>query len=367
MSTSRLESVAILAESQGLDAVALMPGPNLFYTTGLSFFISERPVVALCPVDASPAIVLPELEAGKAENSGFEVFSYTDEESYALAFHEACATLELAEARIGVEALRMRLLEARILQRYAPDVDLIPADDLFAELRVIKSTDELEATRRAVAVAEQAFRLWLPQLGVGMTEREAAARLIATLLSNGAEGLAFSPIVCGGPNGALPHAFPANRPFQPGDWVVVDWGAKVDGYMSDLTRMVVFGEPSAPLVDIYDIVLRANVAGRAAVGPGVEAQVVDAAARAVIETSGHGPQFMHRTGHGLGLESHEPPYMVTGNTQLLEPGMLFTVEPGIYLGGVGGIRIEDNVVVTDAGAETLTTLPRAPFIIPVPD
>lgn len=367
MLTSRLESITMIAESQGLDALALMPGPNLFYATGLSFFISERPVVVLCPVDASPAIVLPELEAGKAENLGFEVFTYTDEEGYALAFHEACATLELAEARIGVEALRMRLLEARILQRYAPDVDLIPADELFADMRIIKNAAELEATRRAIAVAEQAFRLWAPQLHIGMTEREAAARLIATLLSNGAEGLAFSPIVCGGPNGALPHAHPANRPFQPGDWVVVDWGATVDGYMSDLTRMVVFGEPAAPLVDVYDIVLRANAAGRAAAGPDTEAQTVDAAARAIIEASGYGPQFMHRTGHGLGLESHEPPYMVAGNTQLLEPGMLFTVEPGIYLSGIGGIRIEDNVVVTQEGAETLTTLSREPFIIPAPD
>lgn len=363
MSTSRTERMVKLAEAQGLDALALMPGPNLFYLTGLSFFVSERPVVTLCPVDALPAVVLPELEAGKAERAGFRAFAYTDEEGYALAFHAACATLELAEARIGVELLRMRLLEARILQRYAPGAELVPADDLFAAMRAIKTEKELEATRRAVAVAESAFLAWLPQLRTGMTEREAAARLVAALQSHGAEGLAFSPIVCGGPNGALPHAFPANRPFQAGDWVVVDWGAKVDGYASDITRMVVFGEPQAPLADVHAIVVRANAAGRAAAGPGVAAQTVDAAARAVIEASGYGPHFVHRTGHGLGLESHEPPYIVNGNEAALEPGMLFTVEPGIYLEGVGGVRIEDDVVITPDGAETLTTLSRDPYII----
>jgi len=360
---TRVEQMAQLAESRGLDALVLMPGPNLFYATGLSFFISERPVVALCPVDAPPAFVLPEFEASKATSAGFVVFTYTDEEGYALAFHEACATLELADALLGVEALRMRLLEARILQRYAPGAELAPADDLFAELRMVKSDAELDAMRRAVAVAEHAFELWVSQLRVGMTEREAAARLIAALLSNGADALAFDPIVCGGPNGALPHAHPAHRPFQPGDWMVVDWGAVVDGYDSDITRMVVFGEPSGQLADVHEIVLRANEAGRAAVAPGVEARAVDAAARAVITAAGYGSRFTHRTGHGLGLECHEPPYIVAGNAQVLVPGMTFTVEPGIYLEGVGGVRIEDDVVVTPEGVHTLTTLSRNAFVV----
>jgi len=360
---TRVEQMAQLAESRGLDALALMPGPNLFYATGLSFFISERPVVALCPVDAPPAFVLPEFEASKAASTGFEVFTYTDEEGYALAFHQACATLELADARVGVEALRMRLLEARILQRYAPGAELAPADELFAELRMVKSDVELDALRRAVAVAERAFELWLPQLRVGITEREAAACLIAALLSNGADALAFAPIVCGGPNGAMPHAHPGHRPFQPGDWVVVDWGAMVDGYGSDLTRMVVFGEPSGQMADIHAIVLRANEAARAVVASGAEAQAVDAAARAVIVAAGYGARFTHRTGHGLGLEAHEPPYIVAGNAQMLAPGMTFTVEPGIYLEGVGGVRIEDDVVVTPEGVQTLTTLPRNAFVV----
>lgn len=363
MSIAYLEKLASLALEQGLDALALMPGPNLFHLTGLSFFVSERPILMLIPVDADPAVVLPELEAGKAEQAGIQAFPYTDEEGYALAFHEACAHLELAEARIGVEALRMRVLEARILQRYAPDVILSPADDLFAELRMIKDVSGLDAMRRAIAVAENAFLDWLTFIHVGVTEQEAAGRLVAALFAGGAERLAFDPIVCGGPNGALPHAVPGPRHFRSGDWVVVDWGAVVSGYHSDLTRMVVFGEPRGELLNVYDLVLRANKAGRAAVAPGAPVQAVDAAARVVIDDGGYGAQFIHRTGHGLGLEAHEAPSVVSGNTLSLSPGMTFTVEPGVYLAGVGGVRIEDDVLVTQHGSETLTSLSREPFIV----
>jgi Xaa-Pro dipeptidase len=361
---SRLELALAAAETEGLDAVALVPGPNLAYTTGLSFFISERPVVALVPIDGPPCVVLPELEAEKATEAGFSAFPYNDEDGYLLAFHEACAALELADARVGVEALRMRVLEARILERFAPNVELVPVDQLFAEIRMVKSADEINAMQRAVAVAERAFLSWVEMLRVGISEREAASKLVAALLTNGADGLAFSPIVASGPRGALPHAVPGGRVFRPGDWVVVDWGAKVDGYVSDLTRMLSIGEPTEPLRRMHAIVVRANEAGRAAVAQRVEAQSVDAATRAVINATGYGAHFFHRTGHGLGLEEHEPPYIVAGNTLRLVPGMTFTVEPGIYLPGVGGVRIEDDVVVTATGSRTLSELSRAPFVIP---
>jgi Xaa-Pro aminopeptidase len=143
----------------------------------------------------------------------------------------------------------------------------------------------------------------------------------------------------------------------------VDWGARVDGYVSDLTRSVVVGSPEDPLRRIHEIVVQANEAGRRAVMPDVPAQSVDAAARTVIERAGYGPQFFHRTGHGLGLEEHEPPYIVMGNELPVVSGMTFTVEPGIYLEGVGGVRIEDDVLVTPRGMETLTTLSRDPFVI----
>lgn len=363
MKIDLLEQLLDLAQTEGLDAVALMPGPNLLHLTGYSFHLSERPTLALFPVDQPPVIVLPAMEAGKVAE--IETFTYTDEEGYALAFHEACATLELVEARIGVEALRMRLLEARILQRYASGSELVPADHLLSQLRLQKSASEVAAMRRAIAVAELAFQEWLTELRPGMTEREAAARLVARLLTGGADAISFDPIVVGGPNGALPHAVPGTRTLAVGDWLVVDWGAFVDAYASDLTRVVTLGMPSGPLVAIHEIVLRANEAARAHAAPGVSAEAVDAAARAVITAAGYGAQFTHRTGHGLGLEVHEPPYIVAGNAMSLKPGMTFTIEPGIYLPGIGGVRIEDDVLVTEHGLETLSTLPRTPFVVPV--
>jgi Xaa-Pro dipeptidase len=350
-------------ESQGLDGLALMPGPNLVYVTGMHFHLSERPVLFVAPVDADPVVILPELEAGKAEARGYRTFAYSDTEGYRMAFHEACVTLQLAEARIGIEALRMRFLDSSVLRRFAPDIELVPIDDLVVELRAVKSGQELAAMRQSIEVAESAFLRWVATLAPGMTEKAAASSLTAELLRGGAEALAFSPIVASGPNGGLPHAVPGDRRFQMGDWIVVDWGARVDGYASDLTRMIVIGPPSGSLKKVYDVVLQANCAGCEAVRPGVEAQAVDTAARTVITDAGYGPQFVHRTGHGLGLESHEPPYLVAGNARILETGMAFTVEPGIYLRGVGGIRIEDDVVMTDRGGEVLTTLTREPFVV----
>ncbi len=360
MRARRMEAALDSAQARGLDALALLPGPDLFYMTGWDFHLSERPIVALFPVDQAPAIILPAFEAGKVQ--GADVYPYTDEEGYVPAFHAACAALELADAQVGVAALHMRLFEARLLKRYAPGVELVAVDDLWAELRMRKDEEELAAMRRAVDVAQRAFLDWLSELRVGMSEREAAARLIASLLAHGADKLAFDPIIAAGPNGALPHAVPGDRLLAAGDWIVVDWGAVVDGYVSDLTRAVVLGAPVGPLLQVWDVVTRANAAGRDAVRPGVRAEAVDAAARAVIEAAGYGAAFAHRTGHGLGLAVHEAPYIMAGNAQPLGAGMTFTVEPGVYLPGIGGVRIEDDVLVTAQGCETLSTLPREPFV-----
>ena len=161
-----------------------------------------------------------------------------------------------------------------------------------------------------------------------------------------------------GPNAASPHAVPSDRPIQPGETIVVDCGAIVGGYAADITRTFAIGALEPEMARVYEIVQAANAAGRAAAGPGVPAEEVDRAARAVIEEAGYGECFTHRTGHGLGLEVHEPPYIVAGNERVLKPGMTFTVEPVIYLPGRGGVRIEDDVVVTPTGAESLTTFPR---------
>ncbi|HEY5901480.1 MAG TPA: M24 family metallopeptidase, partial [Anaerolineales bacterium] len=208
-------------------------------------------------------------------------------------------------------------------------------------------------------VAQDALEATLPLIKIGMTERELAGELVMQLLRHGSDSeMPFSPIVSGGPNSANPHASPGERKLQAGDLLVVDWGAACDGYISDLTRTFAVGEVEPELQKIHKIVQEANAAGRAGGRPGVPCAEVDKAARAVIDASGYGPYFTHRTGHGIGMEGHEEPYMRGDNMQLLEPGMAYTVEPGIYLPNRNGVRIEDDMVVTENGSQSLSDMPR---------
>jgi len=192
-----------------------------------------------------------------------------------------------------------------------------------------------------------------------MTAKELASELVIQLLKHGSESeIPFAPIVSGGPNSANPHASPTNRKLQAGDMLVVDWGATYDGYISDLTRTFAVGEVEEEFKKIHKIVQESNAAGRAVSKLGIPCADVDKAAREVIEKSGYGKYFTHRTGHGIGMEGHEAPYMRGDNMQILEPGMAFTVEPGIYLPNRNGVRVEDNMVITENGAESLSDMPR---------
>ncbi len=191
-----------------------------------------------------------------------------------------------------------------------------------------------------------------------MSEREIAGLLVVEQLRRGGGKHPFEPIVLSGPNSALPHGEPGDRVVNAGEPLLFDFGTTAHGYASDITRTFSVGQPSARFAEIYAVVQAANAAGRAAAGPGVVAQEVDRITRKVIEDAGYGMYFTHRTGHGLGLEAHEGPNIVEGNTQVLEPGMTFTIEPGIYVPGVAGVRIEDNMLITPDGAESLTTFDR---------
>ena len=213
--------------------------------------------------------------------------------------------------------------------------------------------------RRAVEIAQDALEATIPSFKIEMTEKALAGELVIQLLRHGSDPeLPFAPIVSSGPNAANPHASPGDRKLQPGDLLVIDWGAAYEGYISDLTRTFAVGEVAEEYRKIHKLVQEANAAGRAAAKPGVPCAAVDKAARDVIDRSGYGEYFTHRTGHGIGMEGHEEPYMRGDNMQILEPGMAFTVEPGIYLPGRNGVRIEDNVVITENGAEVLSDMPR---------
>lgn len=352
------------AADAGLDAVAVVPGPNLLYLTGLGFHLSERPVILFLAPGADAHIVLPALEAPKVAGADFSLraFDYDDDAGPARAVAAALEALGLPGRRCGVEDRRMRFLEMDLMARSRVGPDLLGADQVFARLRARKDDAEIAAMERAVAVAEEALGAVLPEIRAGLTERDIASRLTAALLGAGSDPqLPFFPIVAAGPNGALPHALPTDRPLAGGDFVVVDWGARYGGYCSDITRtfVVAGGEVSAPLARAYEAVRGANVAARGAARPGASGRDVDRAARQVIVDAGFGDRFIHRTGHGLGLEAHEEPDMKHANLAPLAAGTTFTVEPGVYLPGVGGVRIEDDVVITPSGSRSLTTLDRA--------
>lgn len=358
----RLSSLYAALTSARLDALALNPGPSLTYLTGLHFHLMERPVVMFFCPGRDPAIVLPELETPKLAQLPYRAQAFPYGENPALwadAFRAAVNALGIAHGAIGVEPRALRLLEFGYLMDGAPGAHFPDASTVVSSLRVRKDLAEVEAMRRAVRIAQQALEATLPLVRIGMTERELAAELTVQLLRAGsAPEMPFSPIVSAGPNSANPHASPTDRRLQPGDLLVVDWGATHDGYISDLTRTFAIGEVGEEERRIHRIVQEANAAGRSAVRPGVPCAAVDRAARAVIEQAGYGPYFTHRTGHGIGMEGHEEPYMRGDNEQLLEVGMAYTVEPGIYLPGRNGVRIEDDMVVTADGAESLSDLPR---------
>jgi Xaa-Pro dipeptidase len=362
MSTTRLEKLNASFRVSGLDAVALNPGSTLTYLTGVRFHLMERPVVLLVAPGQDPAIVLPELEMLKVEQMPYSVqaFPYGENPSeWGQAFRLAVQALGLDGKRIGVEPRQMRLLEFRYVKAGAPEADYPDASHVLSSLRLKKDKEEIEAMRRAVIVAQDALEATVPLVKIGMTEKELAAELVMQLLKHGSEPeLPFSPIVSGGPNSANPHASPSGRTLQAGDLLVVDWGAAVDGYISDLTRTFAVGQVEAEYEKIHEIVQEANAAGRAAGKPGAPCAAVDKAARDVIESAGYGQYFTHRTGHGIGMEGHEEPYIRDDNLQILEPGMAYTVEPGIYLPGRNGMRVEDNVVVTETSSESLSDMPR---------
>ena len=363
MNEERIGALRGLQAGAGVDCVALVPGANLRYFLGLAMHLSERPTVAFVPRVGNPVLLLPALEAPAARTKlGEDVrfFAYRDEEGHVSAFAEVAEELGLEGKAIGVEYLAMRVLELRRIEQSAPGSRLLAVEPWLPPLRMTKDAAELDHMRHAARIAEAALGRLLAAGGIarGRTELQVAADLQIALLAEGSQTQGFAPIVVSGPNSAQPHAGPSDRALEEGDLVIVDWGAVYEGYQSDLTRTFVLGRPDAEVELIYDTVLAANQAGRMAARPGLPAQEVDRAARRVITRAGFGDYFLHRTGHGLGLETHEPPYIVEGNLELLGVGMTFTVEPGIYLPGLGGVRIEDDVVITEQGSEALTAMPR---------
>jgi len=331
----------------GADAALVTSPANVRYLTGL---VSSNAAV-LVPADGPAVLATDSRYAGAAERDcgGIEL----------LISHSVEPALARAAAERGVRTLAVETHEMTV-ERYQelaalPDAPLlVPLGRVVEELRMVKDETEIAQLARACAITDQAFGDILAAITPGRTERELAVLLERAMVDRGAEAPAFGTIVASGPNGAIPHHVPGDRAFEPGDLITIDCGARCGGYHADMTRTVALGHPEAWQRELYQLVADAQRAGVAAATPGAGIAAVDAAARDLIAAAGHGGHFQHGLGHGVGLEVHEAPIISSGGTGTLVDRVPVTVEPGVYLPGHGGVRVEDTLVVTEDGARPLT-------------
>jgi Xaa-Pro dipeptidase len=370
---------------EDVDAVFLPPSETLRYFTGLNMHKSERPIgrghsktrslqrlnmhkserpmLLALHCDAEPAAVLPKLETGRiraAVGESTEFFVYedaTDPVAAAKGAFQAYAAEFGTDGPIAAEYRSTRLLEAEVLSVMTPPDRIVDAESYTAGLRARKDETEIDALREAAAIIDRVLADVTEGIEPGMTERAVAREIHEHVLDSDADDLGVL-IVASGPNTAKPHTNTSDREIQDGDPVIIDAGVVYRGYYSDITRTYMVGSDSERIRELHEHTRGGAKVARETVEPGRELQTIDQAARAVIEEAGYGDYFPHRVGHGLGLEGHEPPYLVEGNDAPLEVGHAVTVEPGIYVEGVGGVRVEDDVVVTEDGAEVLTSSPQ---------
>ncbi|WP_406174638.1 aminopeptidase P family protein [Streptomyces sp. NBC_00996] len=358
---ARMRRAAEAAAHAGLDGVLVAPGPDLVWLTGYRPVETERLTLLVLRAGEDPVLVVPTLEAPDAARAtgapALTLRDWTDGKDP----YEATASLLAPKGRFGVSDNAWALHLLGLLKRL-PDTRHVALTEALPMLRAVKDAAELERLAAAGAAADATFEEIRKVRFAGRREADVAADVADLLRRFGHSQVDFT-IVASGPNGANPHHEAEDRIIQRGDMVVLDFGGLKDGYGSDTSRTVHVGEPDHEERKVHDIVRAAQEAGFRAVRPGAACQDVDRAARAVITEAGYGEYFIHRTGHGIGVTTHEPPYMIEGEQQPLVPGMCFSVEPGIYLPGRFGVRIEDIVTVTEDGGRRLNTTSRELVIV----
>jgi Xaa-Pro aminopeptidase len=359
---ARMTRAVVGAGAEGLDGVLVSPGPDLTWLTGYRPpAATERITLLALTPDRPPTLIVPALERADATaatgSPALTVVDWRDGEDP----YELAADLLRRDGLYGVSdsTWALHLLG---LQRVRPGTAYRALTDALPMLRAVKDEAELTRLAAAGAAADAAYQEILSVPFAGRREREVAADLATLLTRFGHERVDFT-IVGSGPNGADPHHEAGDRVIAEGDAVVLDFGGLMDGYGSDTTRTVAVGEPSAPLREVHEIVRRAQQAAFEAVRPGVTCEEIDRVARAVIADAGYGDRFIHRTGHGIGVTTHEPPYLVAGENRQLVPGMCFSIEPGIYLPGRFGVRIEDIVTVTADGGQRFNNTDRSLAVV----
>lgn len=361
----RLSEYATVAHDLGVDAVALVPGPNFTRALNHSFMSHERPFLLVIPAEGSAAALVPNLELRSWDLVGFEgaVFDWRDQDGYEAAFAALLAHLGISS--LAVEGQVMRVFVHHALKGAQPDLHIVDRERAISGLRMIKTPEDIAAMRAAIAISERALTRTLERVRIGQTEKDIEQILIQSLFAEGAEDMAFGPIVAAGDNSARPHAHArADYQVRPGDALLIDFGARKHGFAADITRTVFLQHATDEAREVYDTVLQANLCGLEITRAGVTAHQIDDAVTGVLEASPFAGRIRTKTGHGLGRDVHEAPYIVRGNHMPLPAGTVYTNEPGLYEIGNFGVRIEDDVLITDDGHETLTTFPKELTILP---
>lgn len=352
---ARLARAAAAAAARSIDALLITPSPDYAYLLGYRAPAMERLTCLVVPADGDPALVVPRLEEPLARH---ELGDLADEIEI-LTWDETDDPVQLVRSLLG-NAMRVGVQDqmwARFVLRLRAILDpaeLVEAGPAMSALRRVKEPEEIDRLRAAARAADAAMTAIIGERLSGRTEAEVSSRIRKLLLEHGHQTAEFG-IVASGPNAASPHHSPGDRVIQPGDAIVLDIGGTRDGYASDTSRTAFVGEPPAEFAALYAVLREAQSAACRAAEPGITGAELDAVARSIIAEAGYGDAFLHRTGHGIGMETHEEPYIVASNHEPLVPGNAFSVEPGIYIRDTWGARIEDIVVCTEAGPERLNT------------
>jgi Xaa-Pro aminopeptidase len=358
----RLDALRAQMAQAGVDLAAIAPSDNIRYLLGFSPQGDERACMLLVTPSAA-AVLMPSLNAEQAaaEAPELELIRWSDDAGPDDALRATLERVAGTAAQRAAADPEMRADHLMLLQEALPGARTVTGTLVMAPLREAKGPEELDTLQRSADAADAAMQAAFAACAAGVTELA-----VGDAVSRAFQAAGSAPefaIVGGGPNGAYPHHHTGPRPLQAGDAVVIDIGGRLDGYVSDITRMAFIGEPTDRYREVHGIVEAAVAAGMAAAKPGATCSDVDLAARTVIEDAGYGEHFVHRTGHGLGLSVHEPPWIMRGYDVELRPGVVHSVEPGIYLPGEFGVRLEEIVHVTETGCERFSSLPRDVHVV----
>lgn len=366
LARSRQSRLTAAMDRAGIDVAAMVPGANFYFLTGVQLALMERPTMLFVTRGGKRFAVIPLLEKSVWEAAAPDVDTayWQDADGYDEAFRTIAGRIGADGGRIGVEGQRMRFFETQALRRAFPGATMSDAHAAISQMRLHKDEQEVAALSRAIAISETALGQALGRAAPGMTETELRGILIAAMLEAGSDLPTFEPLVLSGAASADPHgAASPRRQLEKGQPLLIDFGAAYGGYVADITRTVFVGHASPGHRAVYEAVQAANELGHAIARPGVTMDEYDRRVTDVLKDAGFAELVVHKTGHGLGLEVHEAPQVMVGNMQQMEPGMVFTLEPGLYRGGDIGVRIEDDMLVTADGARSLSGFARELTVI----